>query len=138
MIDLNALRELVVTLAAAHGVRRQEMENSWNEEKGDLDWQMNYKKDLNSRLQRYLTQLSGFSEVCEMARKDGDGLAMRAALMDMRLYAMNVASEFDALAEDVGHIMAMEYCAPGSQRFPDPYRYPECYREAFPDLNFDA
>lgn len=137
MIDLNALRELVVTLAAAHGVRRQDMEDSWNEEKGDLDWQMNYKKDLNSRLQRYLIQLSRFSEVCEMARKNGDALAMRAALMRMRIFAMNVGSEFDALAEDVGYIMDMGYDMLGSPRFPDPYHFPARYREAFPELNFD-
>lgn len=138
MIDLNALRELLVTLAAAHGVPRQKLEDSWNEEKGTSDWHMDYTDDLTTTLQHDLHSLVGFAGVCEMARKNGDALAMRAALMDMRLYAMNVVSEFDALAEDVGHIMTMEYGAPGSLRFPEPYRYPDHYRQAFPDLNFDA
>jgi len=138
MIDMNVLRELLVTLAAAHGVPRERMEDSWNEEQETLGWAMNYKIDLNGRLQRDLRGLVGFASVCEMARRDGDALAMRAALMRMRIYAMHVGSEFDALAEDIGQISDLEYDAPGSLRFPDPYRFPDGYREAFPELNFDA
>lgn len=138
MIDLNTLKELLVILAATHGVRRQDMEDSWNEEKADLDWQMNYKRDLNSRLQRDIRGLSGFAGVCDMARMAGDTVALRMAVMRMNIYAMNLTSEFDALAEDLRHIMILEHNAPGSVELPERYSFPDHYREAFPDLNFDA
>lgn len=138
MIDMNSLRELLVALAAKNGVPRHKMEDSWNDEKGDLDWQLNYKKDLNVRLEKDLHSLVGFAGVCEMAKRDGDLVAMNVALSKMRLYAMNVASEFDALAEDVTHIIRLEGKAPGGPELPERYVYADRYRKAFPDLHFDA
>jgi len=138
MIDLNALRDLLIALAGAHGVTREDMADGWNEEEGTSQWRMSYKADLNQGLRRDIQKLVGFSGVCEMARRDNDTLAMRAALIDMRIYAMNVGSAFDALAEDIRKISNLKYDEPGSLRFPDPYYFPDQYREAFPDLDLNT
>jgi len=127
VININAVRELIVSLASTHGVRRQDMVDSWNEQKESLDWRMDYQGDLETSLQRDFERLSCYVRLCEIARQNEDSLAMRAALMEMRVSAMNIASCFDAMADDLERLLIMERDAPGSLPFPENYKFPEHY-----------
>ncbi|MQL49185.1 hypothetical protein GEA64_14985 [Photorhabdus khanii] len=87
------------------------------------DLSVDYNVLLESKLVRHLELLQSKTVLLAQAKIHNDELAIRAAILEIRIHAMSLSSFFDAITEDVEVLLRTGKWS----EIPEDYHIPECY-----------
>ncbi|KER04456.1 hypothetical protein LGZ99_13680 [Photorhabdus temperata] len=90
------------------------------------DLSVDYNVLLESKLVRHLELLQSKAALLAQAKIHNDELAIRAAILEIRIHAMSLSSFFDAIAEDTEVLLRTGKWSeiPEDYKIPDHYNYP--------------
>ncbi|NHB90398.1 hypothetical protein ACSLVK_07265 [Photorhabdus tasmaniensis] len=90
-------------------------------DQGDL--LIDYEDKQDALFERNFESLKNAKELLKQAKLNDDKIAMQAALVYIRVYAMGLSSFFDSFKEDADSLLK----ASDWPNIPENYQFPECY-----------
>ena len=73
----------------------------------DIDWNVNYRQDLDGELKTETASIYAWIDILEEAIKEGDLVAAMVAIVRVRLYSLSLYGFFINIAEDMERVVLM-------------------------------
>ncbi|WP_420993163.1 hypothetical protein ACKI2N_023550 [Cupriavidus sp. 30B13] len=122
--NFEIFKSLLLDLAESKGITEDDLDG-YDEARDEFNWHINWKRNLDDWFEMKMQRICDAIELYEAATKQGDLLAARAGLQDVRLATHDLMNFFDDIREDLIKISSDSRF--GWPDFPDDYKIPEVY-----------